>query len=124
MLRPAIVAISLMLLSASVAADERVVVNSGNRPAAFKSEVQVNVNMNFFMPADLDDSDAVAKAQERARKMLYESGSKECDLLRATIASDCRLERINVNVRTIPNYRQQGQGLNASGNFSYRIGLK
>ncbi len=125
MLRPAIVAVPLMLLlSTSARADERVIINPSSRPTAFKSEVHVNVSMNFFVPAKLDDSDAVAKAQERARKILYQSGSKECELLRATIASDCRLERINVNVRMTPSYRQQGQGLNANGSFSYRITLK
>jgi hypothetical protein len=66
----------------------------------------------------------VAEAQKRARRMLYESASQECDLLRKAIASECRLERINVNVRMTPNYRRQGQGLNANGNFSYRITLK
>ena len=125
MLRPAILAVPLMLLlSATSTADERVIVEHGSKPAAFKSEVHVNVSMTFFVPAQLDDSDAVAKAQERARLMLYQSGSKECELLRTTIAGECRLERINVNVRMTPSYRQQGQGLTASGNFNYRITLK
>lgn len=125
MLRVSIAAVPLMLLlSASAGAQDRPLVKPGSRPPVFQKEVRVNVSMNFFVPAQLDDSDAVAKAQERARRMLYESGSKECDLLRATIADGCRLERINVNVRTMPNYRQQGSGLNATGNFGYRITLK
>lgn len=125
MLRSSIAAVPLMLLlSASAGADERVIVKPGPKSGVFQKEVRVNVSMNFFVPAKLDDSDAVAKAQERARRMLYQSGSQECDLLRATIADDCRLERINVNVRMMPNYRQQGSGLNATGNFGYRITLK
>jgi len=125
MLRPAILAVPLMLLlSASAGAQDRPLIKSGPHPPVFQKEVQVNVSMTFFVPAQLDDGDAVAKAQERARLMLYRSGSKECDLLRATIAGECRLERINVNVRMTPSYRQQGQGLTASGNFNYRITLK
>lgn len=125
MLRAKIAAVPLMLLlSAPAGADDRIVAKDASKPAVFQNEVRVNVSMNFFVPANFDDSDAVAKAQERARKMLYQSGSQECDLLRATIADDCRLERINVNVSMVPNYRQQGQGLNATGNFGYRITLK
>lgn len=125
MLRPAIVAVPLMLLlSASASAGDRIVIEQGARPSAFKSEVQVNVSVSFFAPASVDDSEASVKAQQRARRMLYESASKECDLLRATIATDCRLQRININVRTRPGYGRQAPGLNATGNFSYRITLK
>ncbi len=125
MLRPLILAVPLMLLaSASASAGERIIIDHGPRPSAFKSEVRVNVSINFFVPAPLDDSDAAVKAQERARRMLYESAGKECGLLRAAIASECRLEGINVNVRTNPSYGQQKQGLNVGGNFNYRITLK
>jgi hypothetical protein len=114
----------MLLLSASAGADQRVIIDPGRKPAAFNSEVRVNVSLNFFVPVPLDNTDALAKAQERARRMLYESGSKECELLQATIAGECRLEGISVNVRMNRSYGQQGPGLNASGNFNYRITLK
>jgi hypothetical protein len=125
MLRPAIVAVPLMLLvSVSARAGERIVIDHGPRPSVFKSDVRVNVSVNFFVPAPLDDSEASMKAQAHARRMLYESAGKECDLLRATIASECRLEAINVSMRMTPGYGQQQPRLNASGNFNYRINLK
>jgi hypothetical protein len=125
MLRPAIIVIPLLLLvSVSARAGERIVIDHDPHPSIFKSDVRVNVNMNFFVPAPLDDSDASMKAQAHARRMLYESAGKECDLLRATIASECRLEGINVSMRITPGYGQQQPGLNASGNFNYHINLK
>jgi hypothetical protein len=125
MLRQALVAVPLMLLvSASATAGERAMIEHGPRPSAFKSQVRVNVSMSLIVPAPLDDSSASMKAQENARRMLYESAGKECDLLRATIAGECRLEGINVSLRTSPSYGQQPAGLNASGNFTYLISLK
>lgn len=125
MSRLAVATVPLMLLlSVPAIAGDRIVIEQGARPSAFKSEVQVNVSVSFFAPAAVDDSEASVKAQQRARRMLYENASKECDLLRATIATDCRLQRININVRTKPGYGRQPAGLNATGNFSYRITLK
>ena len=125
MLRSAFAAVPLMLLvSASAAAGERIVIDHGPATSAFKSDVRVRVSMSFFVPAPLDDSDASMKAQEHARRMLYESAGKECDMLRATIASDCRLEGINISMRMTPGYGNQQPRLSASGNFNYRISLK
>jgi len=114
----------MMLVSVTASADEQIIRGRGTGMSAFKNEVRVNVSMSFFVPTSSDDSDALAKVQERVRRTLYESGSKECELLRATIADECRLQGINVNVRMNRSYGQQAQGLNASGNFDYRITLK
>lgn len=125
MFRLVVLAIPLMLpMSVSAIAGDRVTVEHAPTAAAFKNEVRVRVSMSFNAPAAADDSEASVKARERARRMLYESAGKECDVLRAMIASECRLEGININVRTNRRYGQQAQGLNASGNFSYRINLK
>jgi hypothetical protein len=62
------------------------------------------------------------QAQERARKALYDSASRECDVLRAAIAAECRLESINVNINR--NYGQQQEGFNVNGNFGYRVIMK
>lgn len=86
-------------------------------------EVRVSLHMNFFVPGAADDSDASFKAQEQVRRRLYESAARECDVLRATIASACRVESINININR--NYRaQQGEGFNVSGNFGFRVTLK
>ena len=86
-------------------------------------EVRVNVSMNFFVQAPMNDSQATVKAQEDARRILYESAGRECAVLQASIAGECRLESINVHMNHNYN-RQQPDGFNASGNFAYRVTLK
>jgi hypothetical protein len=96
--------------------------HAGSAPGA-KGDIRVNVGMSFFVVAPTDDSEAAVKAQEQARRVIYESAARECEVLRAAIASDCRLESISINVN-----RQYGaqnpQGFNIGGNFSYRVALK
>jgi hypothetical protein len=79
--------------------------------------------MTFFVPGPVDDSDTSLKAQEEARRKLYESAAHECEVLRSAIASQCRIESINVNISHYYN-GQQGEGFNASGNFNFRVTLK
>jgi hypothetical protein len=45
-----------------------------------------------------------------ARQVLYETAGKECETLRATIAKECLLESINVNVTVNPNYGPGREG--------------
>lgn len=88
-----------------------------------RSEVRIQVNMNFFVTAQTGDPEAAMKAQENARRVLYDSAGRECELLKAVIASECRLESVNVNMnRTYGN--QQPEGFNANGSFAYRVLLK
>jgi hypothetical protein len=98
-------------------------------PAAVEP-VRVSLSINMFVPAADDDSAQALKAQEDGRKMIYEAASHECDLIRATIASDCRLESININVQRVPanpnfnpNFAQRA-GYNINGSMNYRIGVK
>lgn len=95
----------------------------GGGAAEPKGEVRIQVNMNFFVTAPTSDSEAAVKAQENARRVLYESAGRECDLLKAVIASECRLESVNVNMNR--NYgNQQPEGFNANGSFAFRVTLK
>jgi len=68
----------------------------------------------------------VLKAQEDGRKMIYEAATRECETLRATIASDCHLESININVQRMSANQGYGQrqGYNINGSMNYRIGVK
>jgi hypothetical protein len=121
MLRVSLVTIALIacMTGASGAEDVR-------RTVAFpvmKSDVRVTVNMNFFVPASMSDKNAAVKAQEDARRIFYESASRECQVLLTAIASECRLESINVGMNR--NYSQhQPDSFNANGNFSYRVTIK
>lgn len=92
----------------------------GNDP---RGEVRIQVNMNFFVTAPTSNTEAAVKAQENARRVLYDSAGRECELLKAVIASECRLESVNVNMNR--NYgNQQPEGFNANGSFTYRVMLK
>ena len=121
---------SALLLCVTAASAQTIVINPDKnrvQPAAVVAEqVRVSFSINTFVPAAEDDSAEALKAQEDGRKMIYEAATHECDLLRATIASDCRLESININVQRVsPNqYGQQRAGYNISGSMNYRIGVK
>lgn len=88
-----------------------------------KGEVRVQVNMNFFVSAPKNDTEAAVQAQESARRVLYDRAARECDLLKATLASECRLESVNVSMNR--NYGgSQPEGFNANGSFSFKVTLK
>ncbi len=84
------------------------------------AQVRVNIGINMFVPAT---GGLTIGAQEGMRRQIYELANKECAVLRDTIADDCRMEGINVNVN-----RQHGQqpveGFNVSANINYRVTLK
>jgi hypothetical protein len=119
---PAAVA-AIFLLAAPAIAQNMVIQPRAANATEPKGDIRVNVGMSFFVAAPTDDSEAAVGAQERARKVIYESAARECEVLRAAIASECRLESININVnRQYGN--QSPQGFNAGGNFSYHVKLK
>jgi hypothetical protein len=104
--------------AASAQADEIVI---QNRPNGGKGEVRVQVNMSFFVAGPVNGSEASLKSQEEARRVLYESAGRECAVLRATIATDCRIESVGVNINR-SNYGQaQNEGFSAVGNFAFRV---
>jgi hypothetical protein len=126
---------SALLLCITTASAQTIVINPDKNhmpltaPAAVEP-VRVSLSINMFVPAADDDSAQALKAQEDGRKMIYEAASHECDLIRATIASDCRLESININVQRVPanpnfnpNFAQRA-GYNINGSMNYRIGVK
>jgi hypothetical protein len=127
MSRKIMLALSLALIAVAMAAGAA----NAQQPAARTlipqmdrgSQVRVQVRVTFFVPGTVDDSDASFKAQEQARRKLYESAARECGVLRATIAAQCRIESINLSVSRYHGNRQ-GEGFNATGNFNFRVTLK
>jgi len=87
-------------------------------PDGARGEVRVQVNVSFFVTGAVNQSAESLQAQENARRSLYERAGKECELLKATIAAECRLASVNVNIN-----RQFGQqeGFNANGSFAFAI---
>lgn len=130
MLRLSVVSV-LIAVFASVASAQTIVINSNKDhvlpSSTTAAQVRVSLGINMFMPASGDDSAQSLKAQEDGRKLIYEAASHECELLRATIASDCQLEAINLNVQHVnanQNFNQKADGYNINGNMNYRIVTK
>lgn len=84
------------------------------------AQVRVNIGINMFVPAAGGPTFA---AQEAARRQIYELAKKECAVLRETIADDCRMEGINVNVNR-QHGQQQVDGFNVNANMNFRVTLK
>lgn len=116
-------AAAVVMLAAPASAQNIVIQPRAGIPSDSQGDIRVNVSMSFFVAAPMHDVEAAAKAQEQARRVIYESAGRECELLRAVIASECRLESININVNR--NYGNQSpEGFNTSGSFGFRVKLK
>src|SRR6185312_11881159 len=79
--------------------------------------VRIQLTMQLFVSGPTDASEEAEKQREYGRRAVYDLASKECDLLRTTIARECRLESVNVNLQ-----RQTGQqisGYTVNGSMTY-----
>lgn len=122
-MRRSIIAAAAALVLAGSASAQQLVIQPRAGAAESKGEVRVQVSMNFFVNAPTNDSEASVQAQEKARRLLYDRAARECDVLKATLASECRLESVNVNMNR--NYGgAQPEGFNASGNFTFKVTTK
>lgn len=86
--------------------------------------IRVQSNINIFMPGPTGDSAEAQKLREHARRMVYDMAAHECDLLRATLAKECRLMSVNTNVNAPRQFNQQQEGYNVSGGMTFQILLK
>jgi hypothetical protein len=82
-------------------------------------QVRVQVGINFFVPGPTNDGDEATKIRDRARRAVYEMAGHECALLEDTIAAECRLESITVNLNRQAG--QQMEGFLAMGQLGFRI---
>lgn len=119
-----LIAIFAVLSAASASAQTTVIPQASNR-ITIASEprdaaVRAQVSITFVVPGLADDASPEAeKLREGARKSVYEVASRECALLLSVLATDCRLENLNVNIS-----RQTGprtEGFVVRGTMSYRI---
>ena len=91
----------LFVIAGAIAthAETTIVVNPKDRPMMPGAEpVRVSVGINMFIQLT-DGGDQAIKAQEDARRIVYDLAERECAILREVVASECRLESINVNVQ-------------------------
>ena len=119
-----LIAIFAVLSAASASAQTTVIPPASNR-ITIASEprdaaVRAQVSITFVVPGSADDASPEAeKIREGARRSMYEVAARECGLLLGVLASECRLENVNVNVS-----RQTGprtEGFAVRGNMTYRI---
>jgi hypothetical protein len=123
MLRKLMMAPPLLFLAVGSVDAQQITIQNRPAPVESKGEIRVQVNISFFVPGLVNSTEASLKAQEDARSALYNSAGHECDVLRAAIASDCRIESVSVNINR--NYGQpQNEGFTAQGNFGFKVTLK
>jgi hypothetical protein len=124
---------SLMLVAGGAALAQSVTPLSPTVRSTFQSvqaggnanEVRVQIHTTFFVAGATDGSDASFKTQEKARLALYDIAGKECEVLLKTLAAECRLDNVNINVNVQRSYNSaQPEGFNVSGNFGYRVTRK
>ena len=108
-----------MLATGSVEAQTVVVQQRSGVPEQ-KNAIRAQVTVSFFVPGAVNSSEASMKAQEQARRSLYESAAHECDVLRAVLASECRLESLGVNINRMFG-QPQNEGFTATGNFTFKL---
>jgi hypothetical protein len=91
--------------------------------SALPGEISVAVNYSLAIPLKSDDEKAQAEALESGRRMLYGIAANECKVLQSTIATTCRIERLNVQSNVHRGSRTTDQ-IQVSGNATYRVTLK
>jgi hypothetical protein len=120
MLRTSVTIMFVIAGALAVHAETTIVVNPKDRPMMTGAEqVRVSVGINMFVPVT-DGGEQAIKAQEDARRVVYDLAARECAVLRDALASECHLESINVNVQR-NQFGQQRDGLNVNGNVGFRI---
>lgn len=87
--------------------------------------VRVQSSLNFFVQGPTGDGEEAQKLREKARRMIYETAARECDLLKETLAKDCKLENVNSNINTNRQYGPvQQDGFTINGSMTFQITLK
>lgn len=79
--------------------------------------MRISLGMNFVLTGISDPISDDAKLRERTRRHLYEMAVKECELLTQTIASECRIETVNINLARNP---QSAESFNVNAGIVLR----
>ena len=111
---------------ATAASAQTITVRTGDSsmPSPIVEQARIALNISTFVPSPNDNSEQTKKAEEDARRTVYDLASHECAILRDALAGDCRLESVNVNIqRNAPNqnFGQRVEGFNVNANLGFRI---
>jgi len=124
--RPLVLALCAMPILAAAAAAQgpavpvRASVATPGDGAA--SRIRIQTSVSVFLPASFDDPAKAAEGQAQARRRIYEIAARECDMLKATLASECQLEAVTVNASRQP-VPQLG-GTQVTGTMTFRAVAK
>ena len=86
--------------------------------------VHVNVSFNTQMFMQEIDEKTLVDKQQQGRKFMYMMASKECAILKETIAETCRLTKLNVSAQLREQSGQNPLKLYINGNAQFVIKLK
>lgn len=86
-------------------------------------QVQISIGYSVTLPAGASTATGLQWGPEALRRGFYEQLTRECELLRATIATSCSLTSANVNINE-QRYGQPSPYLQVSGNGTFVIELK
>jgi hypothetical protein len=107
------------------ASAQTIVIKSDDHGAPSPVEqVRISIAVNLFAPSPDGNNDQALKVQEDPRRAIYDLAGHECAVLRDVLASDCRLESVNVNVQRLgPQNPGQARndGFNINGNMAFRV---
>jgi hypothetical protein len=122
---PLLAAAGLLLSLAPVAAQvqlpgQRLMIQPPLSVLRVEGMVRVTTSVNLFVPGPTGEGEDAQKSRDNARRMIYEIAAHECDLLRDTLAKECRLESVNVNIGRQFGVQQQ-EGYNANGTMNFQI---
>ena len=122
-----VTAVAVLLAGAAIAQTDgqRIVIERGPTPAPRQEGlVRVQASINLFIPGSTGDGEEGTKNRDRARRVIYDMASRECDLLREILAKDCRLESVSTNMHRQAGQQQSLEGYNVTGQMSLQITLK
>jgi hypothetical protein len=101
---------------------QRIVIEQPGSPFRQEGVVRVQTTINFFVAGPTGESEGAQKSRDNARRIIYVMAAHECDLLRETLAKDCRLEAVNSNIgRQFGLQQQEGYTVNGSMNFQVTV---
>jgi hypothetical protein len=61
---------------------------------------RVQVGLNSFFAGPIDESDDAVKLRDRVRRSIHQMAASECTLVEQVLANACRLESINLYLKT------------------------
>lgn len=120
MRRLSLSSVFLIVLLSVVLAQPKAGLKLLDTPDVGDPTIRVTIGFNISLRALKKDQSV--KAQEQLRRMIYDLAAHECVLLRDSVASDCKLELINVSADRTPGaHAKEPENINFFASANFRI---